>query len=152
MKLICDLCGGELQMKTGGQSACCINCGLEYSKERLLEMLKGGTPADPNPVAEPVQKPVESQMRNLFLKRKFNLSGCAAKAAIYLDGQLCAVLTARGEACVPVSEGEHEISVRIGVFVLESLKFTVTDRDLCGLLYLKQKAITAEWVFEVSQL
>ena len=149
MKLICELCGGDLQMKTGGQSACCTNCGLEYSKERLMEMLKCGTQADPDPVEEPVRK---LQVRNLYLKRKFNLSGCAAKAAFYLDGQLCAVLTARGEACVPVSEGEHEISVRIGVFVLESLKFTVTDRDLCGLLYLSQKAITAEWVFEVSQL
>lgn len=139
MKMICELCGGELQMKSGGRSAWCTNCGMEYSGERLLEMQKGITPAAP-------------QMRNLYLKRKFNLSGCAAKAAIYLDGQLCAVLTARGEACVPISEGDHEIAVRIGVFTLESLKFTVKDRDVCGVLYLSQKAITAEWVFEIGQL
>lgn len=152
MKLTCDLCGGELQMNLGGQSACCTNCGLEYSKERLLEMLKGGTQADPEPVEEPAPKPAEPKLRKLYLKRKFNLSGCAAKAGIYLDGQLCAVLTARGEACVPISEGDHEISVRIGVFVLDSMKVTVTDRDICGLLYLNQKAITADWVFEISQL
>ena len=115
MKLICDLCGGQLQMKPGGQSACCTNCGLEYSKERLMEMLQGGATAAPapaespvqEPIPEPVWEPVEPQMRNFYLKRKFNLSGSLAKAAIYLDGQLCAVLSAKGEACVPISPGEQ---------------------------------------------
>ena len=152
MKLTCDLCGSELQMKADGQSACCANCGLTYPKERLLEKLNGSAPTEPVTAEEPIHKPAEPQMRNFYLKRKFNLSGCAAKAAIYLDGQLCAVLTARGEACVPISEGDHEVTVRIGVFVLENMPFTVKDRDVFGLLYLDQKAFTAQYVFEISAL
>jgi hypothetical protein len=124
---------------------------MTYSKERLLQKLNGGEPGEPV-TAEPVQQPAEPKIHNLYLKRKFNLSGCLAKAAIYLDGQLCAVLTSRGEACVPVTEGEHEAAVRIGNFVLESLKFTVKDGDLLGLLYLDQKAFTAQFVFEISYL
>ena len=151
MKLTCDLCGGSLQMNADGQSACCINCGMTYPKERLLEKLNGGTPAEPAP-AEEINQPAEPQMRNFYLKRKFNLSGSLAKAAIYLDGQLCAVLTARGEACVPISEGDHEVTVRIGVYALENLPFTVKDRDVCGLLYLDQKAFTAQYVFEINPL
>lgn len=152
MKLTCDLCGSELQMNAGGQSATCSNCGLEYSRERLLEMLNGSIPAEPVVVPDPVVKPAQPKMRNFYMKRKFNLSGCAAKAAVFLDGQPCAILTARGEACVPISEGDHEVSVRIGVYVLESLKFTVRDRDVMGLLYLDQKAFSAQFVFEISQL
>lgn len=52
MKLTCDLCGGELQMNACGQGACCANCGLEYSKERLMEMLNSGTTVNPEPVVE----------------------------------------------------------------------------------------------------
>ena len=151
MKLTCDLCGGELQMKAGGQGACCANCGLEYSKDRLLEMLNGNTQAAP----EVKQKPKEPQIRKLFLKRKFNLTGCVAKAAVYLDGEQCAILGARGEACVPISVGSHEVIVRIatgaGLVELEKVTFQVKDRDVVGLLYLKQTAFTASWVFEVRE-
>ena len=37
MKLTCDLCGGELELSTGGISAVCRNCGIEYGAERLRE-------------------------------------------------------------------------------------------------------------------
>ena len=35
MKLTCDLCDGELEMK--GNGAVCRNCGLEYGEDRLKE-------------------------------------------------------------------------------------------------------------------
>lgn len=153
MKLTCVLCGGELQMKAGGQRACCANCGLEYSKERLMEMLQSDTSAAPIP--EPVCEPVKSQMHNFYIKRKFNLTGSLAKASIYLDGEQCAILGASGEACVPISVGTHEVVVRIatgaGLVEMESVTFQVKDRDVAGLLYLKQTAFTASWVFEVRE-
>lgn len=60
MKLTCDLCGGELQINSGGKSATCANCGLGYTMERLREKLNdNNTPVDPpQPVPvepEPVQ-------------------------------------------------------------------------------------------------
>lgn len=49
MKLTCDLCGGQLMVGSGGQSASCTVCGLLYSMERLREKL-GIIPA---PAVEP---------------------------------------------------------------------------------------------------
>lgn len=40
MKISCDLCGSELQMEAGGQSARCTVCGMVYSLERLREKMK----------------------------------------------------------------------------------------------------------------
>ena len=155
MKLICDLCGGELLMNAGGQCATCATCGLEYPKERLLEMLGGSASVKPEPVEEPVEKPVQRRMYYLYLKRKFNLTGAACKAGIYLDGEQCALLGARGEACVPISEGDHEIIVRIatgaGLVELEKVEFHVQDRDVYGLLFMRQTAFTAHWAFEMRE-
>ncbi len=150
MKLTCDLCCGQLQMNADGQRGCCSVCGLEYSRERLLEMLHAN--AVQAPAEAPAQMPSSPQMRNFYLKRKFSLSGAAAKAAIYLDGELCAVLSSHGEACVPISEGVHTVSVRLGTQVLENLSFSVGNRDVLGVLYLKRGAFAAQFVFEVSHL
>lgn len=35
----CDLCGGALIMGAGGQSATCKTCGMEYSVERVRELM-----------------------------------------------------------------------------------------------------------------
>ena len=113
MKFTCDLCGGELQMLAGGQQAQCVDCGLECPKERLMEKIK--KPVADTIATEPVA-PVEApaqQMYKLFLKRKFNLSACAAKAVVYLDRQQCAILGARSEVFVPISRGEHEIVIQV---------------------------------------
>ncbi len=40
MKLTCDLCGGQLMVGSGGQSASCTVCGLLYSMDRLREKLR----------------------------------------------------------------------------------------------------------------
>lgn len=49
MKLTCDLCGSELQMKPGG--AVCENCGLEYGADRVQEKMAQQKPAvDPKPI------------------------------------------------------------------------------------------------------
>ncbi len=47
MKIACDLCNGELEMKAGGQGAICTTCGLAYSLARLKEKLGAQPPAAP---------------------------------------------------------------------------------------------------------
>ncbi len=37
MKLMCDLCGGELKLDDYGEKAVCLGCGLEYGADRLSE-------------------------------------------------------------------------------------------------------------------
>lgn len=49
MKIKCDLCGGELLMDAGGQTASCVNCGMKHSVERVREML-AGTPGQPTEI------------------------------------------------------------------------------------------------------
>ena len=39
MKIKCDLCGGELLMDAGGQTASCVDCRMKHSLERLREKL-----------------------------------------------------------------------------------------------------------------
>lgn len=60
MKLTCDLCGGDLQINMGGQGATCTTCGLNYTMDRLREMLNGSglkveTAKQETPVVEPVK-------------------------------------------------------------------------------------------------
>ena len=155
MKLTCDLCGGELQMLAGGQQAQCVDCGLEYPKERLLEKIKKPvTDTIATEPAAPVAAPAQ-QMYKLFLKRKFNLSACAAKAVVYLDRQKCAILGARSEVFVPISRGDHEIVIQIaqatGIVAMKPVHFRVEDRDVYGLFYLKQSAFSAQWAFELKE-
>jgi len=48
MKLKCDLCGSELQMKENGAGAVCPECGIEYDMNRMREKLaelQGGASA-----------------------------------------------------------------------------------------------------------
>ena len=39
-KLQCDICGGTLVMQSGGQSAVCDSCGMQYSVERVREKVR----------------------------------------------------------------------------------------------------------------
>ena len=39
-KLVCDVCGGNLQMDTGGKTATCQCCGMQYSIERMREKIQ----------------------------------------------------------------------------------------------------------------
>lgn len=51
-KLVCDICGGALEMQPGGQRAICSVCYMEYPINRLREMFA----ATPDAVIEP-QRP-----------------------------------------------------------------------------------------------
>ena len=55
MAIICDLCGGNIEMRAGG-NAVCVSCGMTYSMESLREKLKAGQGADSmtTPEATPV--------------------------------------------------------------------------------------------------
>lgn len=59
MKLTCDICGGELEMRAGGQGAVCANCGLAYSLERLKEKLGVLSPTKQEPVTPVRELPEE---------------------------------------------------------------------------------------------
>ncbi len=39
--LKCDICGGTIEVQTGGTNGICINCGAAYSLERLREIYSG---------------------------------------------------------------------------------------------------------------
>ena len=45
MKLLCDICGGQLQMNGTNDGANCVNCGMNYSIESLRNKLSGQQPA-----------------------------------------------------------------------------------------------------------
>lgn len=70
MALVCDLCGGKISMGAGGVGRCEV-CGMEYSSERLREMLQAGgtTPAAPAAPAAPVDN---SQTISNFLTLVYN--------------------------------------------------------------------------------
>lgn len=38
--LVCDVCGGNLQMDVGGKTATCQFCGMQYSVERMREKIQ----------------------------------------------------------------------------------------------------------------
>ena len=40
-KLVCDVCGGNITMQAGGQVGICSCCGLNYSIERMREIVSG---------------------------------------------------------------------------------------------------------------
>lgn len=72
--LKCDICGGALQMQSGGQSAACTVCGMTYSVERLREIVQGsgGAVQTPSaPAAQPATNPDLQYMDirdNVFVK------------------------------------------------------------------------------------
>ncbi len=39
-KLCCDICGGTLVMQSGGKTAVCDSCGMQYSTERMREKVQ----------------------------------------------------------------------------------------------------------------
>lgn len=67
MKITCDLCGGALQINSGGQGATCLSCGLTYPMERLREMLTGNTPVKPEPPKPEPPKPVPPKPDDEFI-------------------------------------------------------------------------------------
>lgn len=40
-KLVCDVCGGPIEMQAGGQNGICICCGIAYSLDRMREIYSG---------------------------------------------------------------------------------------------------------------
>lgn len=52
MKIMCDLCGSQLQMNADGQGAVCVNCGMTYTLDRLREKLNANKPKEDIPSAQ----------------------------------------------------------------------------------------------------
>lgn len=58
MKIACELCGGTLLINAGGKNVTCTACGLNYTMERLREMLAESNSTKQEP---PVQSPPERE-------------------------------------------------------------------------------------------
>lgn len=137
MKLICDICGGELQMDAINTSATCVNCGINYSIESLRNKLKTNPDVQPTvevsvdndiPFSEatPVEDDLHSQtisgetkknssqadtsIRKLVVERKFSLGGGAYIANITVDGEDKGSIPYDTPLVVNLSPGEHEVS------------------------------------------
>lgn len=59
MKIKCDLCGGELLMDAGGQTASCVDCGMKHSLERVREKLATHEVKEPS---VPNEKPIAEEI------------------------------------------------------------------------------------------
>ena len=170
MKLTCDLCNGELQMTTGGQSAVCSNCGITYPIERLREKLGAqNTPivdarsADlsttPTVIA-PTQDSVAcassgEQPRNLIIRRKIDLFLSTIIAII--DGEQQYVLKGQGkESIIPLSTGHHTVEIIVrhisGNTSLGVLDFVINNHDWCGEVGLIRGAFKTKEEFKMWEL
>lgn len=159
MKLTCDVCGGELQMTSGGQTAVCVNCGITYSIERLREKLDI-QPADSTNVDDHNKKTHQcsndsTSTRYLRIRRKVDLFVC--KAAVIIDGQQCATLENLGkETVIPISQGTHRIFIRVasaaGITDMDELTFHVKDHDWYGEFWLHRGAFKASYKFDLQEL
>lgn len=161
MKLTCDLCGGDLLMNAGGQSACCNRCGLAYSKERLKEKLVAFSEAKPQTSNTAEERfhdckdydvPTTEPKRMLRLRSKRSLILFRVQA--YLDGEPCAMLKNTGSTVqIPISQGEHEIAFQVfttaGRDAVEPMTFHVGDRDLNGEFSLHRGAFRVSKKFEI---
>lgn len=160
MKLTCDICGGELEMKAGEQGAICKTCGIAYSVESLKEKLAasdGVKVQTPDTEEEPIYDCKEYEVltpepeRVLRLKSKRSLTLFAAQ--VYLDGEPCAVLKKPGSTAeIPISQGEHEIAFQIATASMDELgpmTFRVGDKDWNGVLYLQRGALRAQYKFDM---
>ncbi len=147
MKLTCDLCGGTLQMNAGGKGAACAGCGMTYSMDALREKLGAAGSGSGVPVSA-AAAPV---MRLLRIRRKPSLT--IFKAAVLLDGKIAGMLGGAGSVTAfELPEGLHTISFQVasgaGLTETDAMTFTVADRDLSGVFYLKRNAFSAQWRFE----
>jgi len=159
MKLTCDVCGGELQMASGGQSALCVNCGITYSIDRLREKLgvKTDDSVSGTNQTQSTQNGLDTPAPTHYLriKRKVDLFVC--KAAVIIDGQQCAILENPGkETVIPISAGTHKVFIRVasaaGITDMDELTFCVNDRDWYGEFWLHRGAFKATYKFDLKEL
>ena len=61
MRLLCDICGGGLQINSGGQGAICTVCQLNYSMTRLREKLSLNVIELAPPAPEPPESATSKQ-------------------------------------------------------------------------------------------
>lgn len=164
--LVCDLCGGALQVDASGNGAVCTECGLNYSMERLRAKLSADAPAQQtvpqsqtqqwgaNTIENPGQQYCRQAptQRVLHIRRKPTL--LLFKANIYIDGQYVGTISTREAGFdVPLSQGEHEIAIIISENVgaqFEPTRFEVGDTDYQGLFYLERRAFSATVHFDIT--
>lgn len=152
MKLTCDICNGELQMLSGGQSATCINCGVKYPIERLREKMQG-IASSQSDCAEP--SPEEnSDERYLIITRKVDLMLC--KAAVIIDGNPVKLNGQGKTTTIPISQGVHNIALRVsdstGVKDIGQATISVGNYDWEGKFWLHRGAFKAAYRFEAKEM
>ena len=153
MKLTCDICGSELQMLSGGQSAACVNCGMKYPLERLREKLQGTQTVSQSDRSEP--SPEEnSNERYLIITRKVDLMLC--KAAVIIDGNPVNLNSQGKTTTIPISQGVHNIVLRVsdatGVKDIGQATISVGNYDWEGKFWLHRGAFKAAYRFEAKEM
>ena len=152
MKLTCDICNGELQMLSGGQSAACVNCGIKYPLERLREKMQGAAPSQSGSTeAAPVQSTV---MKNFIITRKVDLTLCSA--AVIIDGNPVKLNGQGKTTVIPISQGVHDVVLRVadgtGVKDIGQVTISVGNFDWEGKFWLHRGAFKAAYRFEAREM
>ena len=118
--LVCDVCGGNLQMDASGKTATCQFCGMQYSIERMREKIQeirgtvkveGSVQARQTGTAEDVE-----QWRSLIHKY---MSACDFKNAYDLIGKILQANPA-DEECTklyPIVRGYCDFVVDNGILI-----------------------------------
>lgn len=131
--LVCDVCGGNLQMDAGSKTATCQFCGMQYSVERMREKIQeirgtvkveGSVQARQTGTSEDVD-----QWRDLMHKY---MSACDYKNAYQMIGKILQAAPA-DEECVklyPIVRGYCDFVVDNGVLVKytgDRIEITIPD-------------------------
>lgn len=166
MKLLCDICGGQLQMCDNGKGATCTGCGINYSVENLRAKLNSqtATEAAAKPISDtpafaaqtdiPVTK-VETtkiQRHSLLIERKTGIQDMAFSrfnVLVQVDGQNVALLAYKSKSVsVPICQGDHEIRAMLMLGnkvtqVLEPVRIQIGAYDWCCVLHARRTAWSA---------
>lgn len=131
--LVCDVCGGNLQMDAGGKTATCQFCGMQYSVERMREKIQeirgtvkveGSVQARQTGTTEDVE-----QWRTLMHNY---MSSCDYKNAYELIGKILQAAPT-DEECVklyPIVRGYCDFVVDNGVltkYTGDRIEITIPD-------------------------
>ena len=89
MKLKCDLCGGPLQVGSGGKGASCMVCGLNYTMERLQELFAAATSES---FYMPIQEVFNIIGRGVVVVGKVEKGSIKVGDQVMVNGVICTVM------------------------------------------------------------
>lgn len=106
--VVCEVCGGKLTAQSGGGTIVCENCGVEYARERILELMQQG-----QNITQPSQmhtaEPAATTSATVHLYRDKD-SGCGGiRLTAFIDGKEFAQIKHSQTVQAILPEGKHVI-------------------------------------------